>query len=117
MDDILELDAAVPEAKPAGTDCGPLEEGGRMPTEKRRQERYPVQVPAVIECADGRRLPARSVNVSGRGILLELTPPCDLRVGESVGCALWLYAKKPPQLWGKGRVVRVENCRVAVDFQ
>lgn len=117
MKHFIERDTAVPEARSTGGGSGALEDGGRTQAEKRRQQRYPVHVAAVVECADGRRLTARSVNVSGRGILLELTPPCDLRVGESVGCALWLYANKPPQFWGKGRVVRVENCRVALDFQ
>ena len=84
--------------------------------EQRVEERYAVQAAAMVERANGQRLSARCVNASGGGMLLDLTQPSDISVGEIVVCALQLYSQKPPQIWGKGRVVRVSASLIAVHF-
>lgn len=85
--------------------------------EQRREMRYPLQTEAVLQRATGERICALSLNVSGGGMLLSISEPGDLAVGELVTCALRLYDRKPPQSWGEGRVVRVENSVVAIDFK
>ena len=91
----------------------PADSGG---PEQRVEERYPVSAAAIVERADGRRISAHCVNASGGGMLLDLTQPSDISVGEVVVCALQLYSQKPPQIWGKGRVVRVTASLIAVHF-
>jgi hypothetical protein len=85
--------------------------------EDRRQIRYPLHTEAVIERMSGEKLAASTVNVSGGGVLLQLAEQSDLQLGETVTCGVKLYKQKPPQPWGNGRIVRVEEYLVAIDFQ
>jgi PilZ domain len=85
--------------------------------EQRRQQRYQFQAEAFVERQNGEKLHASTVNLSGGGALLQLDTDSDLRIGETVTCAVRLYACKPPQSWGMGRVVRRMNSLVAIDFQ
>jgi hypothetical protein len=50
-------------------------------------------------------------------MLLDMAEAGSLSVGEVVTCAVWLYERKAPQSWGKGRVVRIEASRIAIDFR
>jgi len=84
--------------------------------EQRREPRYALKAEAIIERASGEKLSAFTINVSASGALLELEQPPALELGETVTCGLKLYSDKPPQSWGTGRVVRLSECRVAIDF-
>ena len=86
-------------------------------SEHRKQTRYPLQTEAIIERTTGEGVPASTVNVSGGGVLLHLEEESALQIGETVTCGVRLYEQKPRQSWGTGRVVRVENSLVAIDFQ
>ena len=86
-------------------------------SETRKQTRYPLRAEAIVERTTGERVRASTVNVSGGGVLLQLEQESELRVGETVTCGVGLYKERPPQSWGTGRIVRVENCLVAIDFQ
>jgi PilZ domain len=85
--------------------------------EKRKEARYPSRAEAVVERAGGEKILASAVNISGGGLLLNLRREVELKVGEIVICGVKLYARKPPQSWGPGRVVRVESSLVAIDFR
>ncbi|HUI55924.1 MAG TPA: PilZ domain-containing protein [Bryobacteraceae bacterium] len=85
--------------------------------ENRKEIRYPVQAEVVVERASGEKIVASTVNISGGGLLLNLPSAVDFEVGETVTCGVKLYAQKPPQPWGSGRVVRVENSLIAIDFR
>jgi len=85
--------------------------------EHRREPRHALEAEAVIERASGEKLSAFTVNVSGGGMLLQLEQPPTLEIGERVTCELKLYSDKPPQSWGTGRVVRLSESRVAIDFR
>ena len=83
----------------------------------RREERYPVDTEAIVERDNGEQIHASTVNVSGCGVLLETVEGSALTVGEHVQCGIKLYEGKPPQSWGHGKVIRVENSRVAIEFK
>ena len=87
-----------------------------MGSEHRREERYPLATEAVLERKTGEQLVGRTLNVSGSGVLVALRNPI-LNVGEEVCCGIRLYEGKPPQSWGIGRVVRVEDSQVAIVFE
>jgi len=86
-------------------------------SEQRREPRYVLEAEALIERASGEKVPASTINVSGGGLLLLLNQPLALELGEVVTCGLRLYAGKPLQSWGTGRVVRLSGSCVAIDFQ
>jgi len=85
--------------------------------ENRKQTRYPLRTEAIVERATGEKVRAFTVNVCGGGVLLQLEQKSELQVGETVTCGVSLYQRRPPQSWGTGRIVRVENSLVAIDFQ
>jgi len=85
--------------------------------EHRKQKRYPLLAEAVVERSTGERVTASTLNVSGGGVLLQLPDESELQVGEKVTCGVRIYEQRPPQSWGTGRIARVENSRVAIDFQ
>lgn len=87
-----------------------------MGSEKRKEERYLLATEAIVERKTGEQFVAFTLNVSGSGVLLALRNAA-LRVGEEVRCGIRLYEGKPPQSWGVGRVVRVDDSRVAIDFE
>lgn len=78
--------------------------------------RHEMHTAAIIERRIGEPIAASTVNVSGSGVLLALEQPSDLSVGDEVGCSIELYAGKPPQGWGVGKVVRVDDDCVAIEF-
>lgn len=84
--------------------------------EQRRQQRYPFEAEAFVQRQNGEQLHASTINLSGGGALLHLDAASDLRIGEMVRCAVRLYARKQPQSWGTGRVVRRIDSLVAIDF-
>jgi len=71
---------------------------------------------AVILRKTGERIQACTLNVSGSGVLLEMVAHHELQLGEEVGCQIHLYEARPPQDWGVGRVVRIDNSLIAVEF-
>jgi c-di-GMP-binding flagellar brake protein YcgR len=85
--------------------------------DNRKQTRYPLRTEAIVERTTGEKVRASTVNVSGGGVLLQLEQASELQVGETVTCGVRLYEQRPPQSWGTGRIVRVENSLVAIDFQ
>ena len=87
-----------------------------MQLSKRKEERYLLATEAVVERKSGEQVLALTLNVSGSGVLLAVAKST-LVVGEEVRCGIKLYEGKPPQSWGTGRVVRVEDSRVAIDFE
>jgi len=84
---------------------------------RRKETRYPVDAEAIVERGNGEQIQASTVNVSGCGVLLETVGDATLAVGEQVQCGIKLYEGKPPQSWGHGKVIRVENSRVAIEFK
>jgi hypothetical protein len=89
---------------------------GIFPKNRRRESRHPLRAAATVERRSGGRLFGSTINVSGSGVLLDLPQGGDLQPGEEVGCSIQLYAGKPPQAWGVGKVVRVERSLVAIEF-
>ena len=83
---------------------------------QRREERHPLRTDAILQRKTGERILGSTINISGSGVLLDVAQAEELRLGEEVGCQIHLYDGKPPQDWGVGKVVRVDNCRVAVEF-
>ena len=83
---------------------------------RRSEPRHPFSAAAIVERKTGARLTASTLNVSGGGVLLDLTQAAEFAVGEEVSCSIELYAGKPPQAWGVGRIVRIERQRVAIEF-
>ena len=84
-----------------------------MSGNKRKEERYLLATEAILERKSGEQYVAFTLNVSGSGLLLALPNP-HLQVGEEVRCGIRLYEGKPPQSWGLGKVVRVDDSRVAI---
>ena len=89
--------------------------GSSMHSDKRKEQRYPLGAEAIVVRKTGERVHAFTVNVSGSGVLLALESPA-LAVGDEVRCGIQLYENKPPQSGGVGKVVRVDESRVAIDF-
>lgn len=82
----------------------------------RKETRHPLRSDAILERRTGTQIAGSTVNVSGSGVLLDLDHTAELALGEEVGCSIRLYDGKPPQAWGVGKVVRVDNLRVAIEF-
>jgi hypothetical protein len=88
--------------------------------DQRREPRFPIQTGAAVEVQKrGQIVNATTVNISGCGVLLEFEIPTQLAVGDPVVCEFRVtrQADKPLPCWGVGDVVRVDGCRVAVDFK
>lgn len=83
---------------------------------RRTEPRHPIRTAAILERKTGNKLVGSTVNVSGSGVLLDLAHAADLALGEEVGCSIQIYGDKPPQAWGVGKIVRVDRCRVAIEF-
>ena len=84
---------------------------------RRREQRYPMDAEAIVQRGNGEQIRASTVNVSGSGVLLDITETATLAIGEQVQCGIRLYEGKAPQSWGRGKVIRVENSRVAIEFK
>ncbi len=88
--------------------------------EKRKEPRYPIAAEATIRPIDGGEgAPARTVNLSGAGVLLRFERPLGLRVGQQVICEVTLpdAPGKPLPSWGLGTVVRVDDSCAAIELQ
>ncbi len=89
-------------------------------SDKRREPRSLIQAGASVEVQKrGKIVNATTVNISGCGVLLEFKIPTQLAVGDPVVCefAVTHDAAKGLPCWGVGDVVRVDGCKVAVDFK
>ena len=64
----------------------------------------------------GQILYAKTVNVSGAGVLLRFDEPAPLAVGDPVDCEFRVAPAygSPLPFWSVGDVVRLEGCRVAI---
>jgi hypothetical protein len=86
----------------------------------RREPRFPIKTGATVEVQKrGEIINATTINISGCGVLLQFEIPTHLAVGDPVVCefAVTHETDKPLPCWGVGDVVRVDGCRVAVDFK
>lgn len=83
----------------------------------RQESRYDFTARALLERSNGEAIPGSTVNISGGGLLVIVNADTGLVVGETVRCGVELYAGKPLQSWGMGRIVRVQNSLVAIDFR
>ncbi|HML17249.1 MAG TPA: PilZ domain-containing protein [Bryobacteraceae bacterium] len=83
---------------------------------RRTEPRHAIRATAILERKTGRKIVGSTVNISGSGVLLDLSNAGDLALGEEVGCSIQLYGDKPPQAWGVGRIVRLDRSRVAIEF-
>jgi hypothetical protein len=84
---------------------------------QRKEPRYPLDTTAILERVTGEQLSVATLNVSGGGMLIQTERAPDLQVGEELCCSVLLYPDKPPQSWGVGTVVRVEDLLVAIEFK
>jgi len=98
-----------------------MHEGISVPDhpERRRGKRIRVATGAVIKVGkDGRIVRTTTVNLGGSGALLRPEEPIQLAVGDELSCECRL----PEELggvvliWRKGKVVRVEDGAIAVEF-
>lgn len=64
----------------------------------------------------GQILHAKTVNMSGGGVLLHFDEPVLLAVGDPVDCEFRVVPEQgsPLPYWGMGNVVRLESCCVAI---
>lgn len=88
--------------------------------DKRREPRFAIGAGTVVEVfRDGRTVRATTVNISGCGVLLQLDEPIGLAVGDQVICEFSIPAgtDKPLPCWAVGDIVRIDDCRVAIDFK
>ena len=89
------------------------------PLERRREPRFPIQAGATVEVtANGRVVHAITIDMSGCGVLLDFAESVPLTVGQQVICEFNVShdADKPLPYWGVGKVVRVHECRAAIDL-
>jgi hypothetical protein len=89
-------------------------------SDPRREPRFPIKTGASVEVQKrGDVINATTINISGCGVLLQLEIPTHLSVGDPVVCEFGVTHETdaPLPCWGVGDVVRVDGCRVAVDFK
>ena len=87
---------------------------------KRKELRFLIEAGASVEvCKNGQTIRAATVNMSGCGVLLNFEEPVQLAAGDKVICEFMVVhdADKPLPYWGVGNVVRVDNCRVAIELK
>jgi len=79
--------------------------------ERRSDKRFHVSLPVMVRPANGRSLPARTRDISQRGICLYL--PSELTVGSEIDFVVTLPAEvtltAPMRVKGTGRIVRAEK--------
>ncbi len=87
--------------------------------DRRREPRFSIQAGAVALRRDGHVANAITINMSGCGVLLELTGPLDLTVGDTVVCDFHLPDESGTLLpcWAEGTVIRLDGNRAAIDFR
>lgn len=89
----------------------------RAENEKRKEARHRLKKDATIQvCRNGEAVEGTTLDLSPRGMLLELKNPVKLYVGEEVACEVSLSrdAASPSASWGSGKVVRVSEAHVAI---
>jgi hypothetical protein len=87
---------------------------------QQRELRYRIEAGANVEVIkNGRTIRATTVNMSGCGVLLHFERPVQLVVGDQVMVEFKItdQADKPLPYWAVGNIVRVEGCRVAIEFK
>ena len=87
---------------------------------KRKEPRYLILAGARVEvCKSGQTLRATTANMSGCGVLVDFEEPVQVAAGDEVICEFMVVhdADKPLPYWGVGNVVRVDDCRVAIELK
>lgn len=85
----------------------------------RQERRFAIEIGAAVEVSNsGRAVRAKTINVSGSGVLLEFEEPVRFLVGDLVSCDFNIPrpTQNPLPRWGSGKVLRVEGRRIAVEF-
>jgi hypothetical protein len=91
-----------------------------MHIEHRREPRFQIAAGTTVEMhSKGQIVSATTVNMSGCGVLLELSEAPPLALGDEVMCEFKLpqEADASLPLWGLGTVVRLDDRRIAVDLR
>jgi hypothetical protein len=87
--------------------------------EKRREPRFAIQAGTLVGVRRGdKTVKAVTINMSGCGVLLQLSEPVELVVGDTVVCDFDLPNEAGALLpyWAEGSVVRLDENRIAIDF-
>lgn len=87
--------------------------------EKRRASRHAIEVEASLRPSDGAEpIPVTTLNISEAGVYLGSDGPTGLAVGDQVSCDFKLPPVTDAALssWGIGRIVRVDNCGMALEL-
>jgi hypothetical protein len=87
---------------------------------RRREIRFMVEAGATVEIGRTRStLHAKTVNMSGSGVLLQFEDPVELEVGDEVICEFQAFHDddKPLPYWGVGDVVRVDGHTAGIDLK
>ncbi|MGA2116555.1 MAG: PilZ domain-containing protein [Bryobacteraceae bacterium] len=88
-------------------------------SDKRREPRIAIEGGTSVEVfKNGQIIHAATVNMSGCGVLLQLQSPQGLTLGDQVTCEFDISPdpEKPLPCWAVGAIVRLDDCRAAVDF-
>lgn len=83
----------------------------------RREVRFVIEAGATVKVLkSGQIVHAKTVNMSGGGVLLHFDEPVPLRVGDPVDCEFRVAPEhgSPLPYWGMGNIVRLEGCCVAI---
>jgi len=86
------------------------------PEERRRAVRYPIEAQVIIQTKSGQSLTAKAVNISSSGMLLQLSQPFPMNLGDEVTVQVDLPNEPDKALasWGLGTVVRLDGLHSAV---
>jgi hypothetical protein len=96
-----------------------MEPEGLEGSERRREPRFPVVAGGTVEVSkNNHKARATTVDISGCGVLLDFDAPLPLAVGDQVVCEFQVNhaADQPLPYWAVGNVVRVADCRAAIDL-
>ena len=83
----------------------------------RREVRFVIEAGATVKVLkSGQILHAKTVNMSGGGVLLHFNEPVPLAVGDPVDCEFRVFHEpgSPLPYWGVGDVIRLEGRSVAI---
>jgi hypothetical protein len=86
----------------------------------RREVRFVMEAGATVKVLKtGQILHAKTVNMSGGGVLLHFDEPAPLSVGDRVDCEFRVVPEQgsPLPYWGVGDVIRLEGCCVALELK
>jgi len=86
----------------------------------RREVRFVIEAGAYVKALkSGQILHAKTVNMSGGGVLLDFEEPTALAVGDPVDCEFTVVHDhgSPLPYWGVGHVVRLEGSYVAIELE